>query len=133
MYLHSAEAYNPSDIGAQLANTEPKVNYQVVTGAPSPLTLDNFDQLNGLGGSNIYLTSKVDITTNPQWLYGVRPDSTGKTNGATTCAIIVNDKGNGIVDAFYMYFYAYNWGGKVLGQYLGNHVGDWYVNSPTGF
>lgn len=127
MYLHSADAYYPSDVGAQVTNTEPEINYETVVGAPSPLTLDNLDQLNGLGSSEIYLTSRTDITTNPSWLYGVKPDSTGKIVGATPCVIIVNDHGDGTVDAFYMYFYAYNWGGKVLGRNLGNHVGDWYI------
>jgi hypothetical protein len=108
VYLYSGEEYFPSDIGAQVSNTQPEINYEVVSGAPSPLTLDNLDSLNALGGSSIYLTSKVD-TTNPQpeWLKGVVPDSTGKTNGAVSCSIIVNDYGNGTVDAFYMYFYAY--------------------------
>jgi len=98
----------PSDIGAQVANTKPEINYTVVSGAPSPLTLNNLDSLNSLGGSSIYLTSIEDTTTSPQpeWLHGVTPDSTGKTNGAVSCSIIVNDYGNGTVDAFYMYFYA---------------------------
>jgi hypothetical protein len=55
------------------------------------------------------------VTQTPDWIKGTKPDATGKTNGATTAAVIVNDKGNGNVDAFYMYFYAYNWGGEVLG------------------
>lgn len=87
-----------------------------------------------MGGTAIYLTSKDDITTNPAWLNGLIPDSSGSTGG-TTAAVIVNDKGNGTVDAFYMYFYSYNWGGLVtvpvldlsIGNY-GDHVGDWEHN-----
>jgi hypothetical protein len=113
----------PSDISAQLANTQPQHDFKAVPG-PSPLTLDNLNQLNS--ADTAWLTSKVDITTNPAWLNGVKPDATGKTNDAVTAAIIVNDHGGGNVDAFYMYFYAYNYGGEVFGENLGNHVGDWY-------
>ncbi|TVY24499.1 putative vacuolar protein sorting-associated protein [Lachnellula hyalina] len=118
---------NTYDLGAQIANTQPEIDYEVVEGAPSPLTLDNLDSLNALNGSNIYLTSIESTTSNPQpeWLKGVVPDSTGKTNGAVSCSIVVNDYGNGTVDAFYMYFYAYNWGGKVIGLNFDDHVGDW--------
>lgn len=108
VYLHSTEVYFPSDIGAQVANTQPEINYQVVPGAPNPLTLNNLDSLNALGGNSIYLNSIDDTTSNPQpqWLKGVVPDSNGKTNDAVSCTIIVNDYQNGTVDAYYMYFYA---------------------------
>ena len=92
------------------------------------MTLSNLDALNPLGGTNVYLTSVDDITKNPAWLRGVEPDSTGKTNSATSCAIVVNDHGSGEVDVFYMYFYAYNRGNVVLGQEIGDHVGDWEHN-----
>ena len=118
----------PSDIGTQLAHTKPEDNFTVVANAPSPLTLDNLNTLNGLDGANIYLTSVDDITQNPAWLNGVAPDSTGKTNGAVSTAIIVNDHGSGLVDVFYMYFYAYNRGNVLLGQEVGDHVGDWEHN-----
>ncbi|OCK80769.1 hypothetical protein K432DRAFT_296964 [Lepidopterella palustris CBS 459.81] len=128
VYLHSQEKYFPSDISAQLSssNTQPEANFTVVSGASSPLTLDNLNELNSFG--TVYLTSKVDITTNPAWLNGVVPDSSGKTENAVPCAIIVNDHGSGNVDAFYMYFYAFNWGGVVLKQQFGDHVGDWEHN-----
>ena len=90
---------------------------------PNPLTLTNLNQLNALGGTSVYLTSNVDITTRPAWLNGIKPDGSGKSGDAVSCAIITNDHGNGEVDAFYMYFYAYNWGGVVLGQLVDDHVG----------
>jgi hypothetical protein len=114
----------PTDIKVFLDNTTPKVNFNEVSGPSKPLTQDNLNQL----GSDVYLTSNDDVTKNPSWIKGTKPDSNGKTNNAITAAVIVNDKGNGNVDAFYMYFYAYNYGGEVLGWSalnFGNHVGDW--------
>ncbi|KAI9766301.1 MAG: hypothetical protein M1835_007212 [Candelina submexicana] len=132
VWLQSQDPYLPSDIGAQLLHTKPEVNYAPVQGAPSPLTLDNLDSLNALGNTSVYLTSQDDINMNPSWLNGVAPDASGKTNGAVSCVIVVNDKGGGNVDAFYFYFYAYNQGNYVdflfVHQELGDHVGDWEHN-----
>lgn len=100
----------PSDIGAQLQHTTPKVKFASVANAPQTLTLDNLDSLNSLAenAQDIYLTSNDDVTKDPAWLKGVAPNpTTGKTEGAVSSVIIVNDRGSGQVDAFYMYFYAY--------------------------
>jgi hypothetical protein len=129
-YLDTAEEYFPSDIAAQISNTHPVVNNTKIDSLPS-LTVSNLDVLNKYGkhGRNVYLTSDVDITTPPSWLTGVVPNSsTGKTSKAVSCAIITNDKGSGLVDAFYFYFYAYNQGNTVLGRELGDHIGDWEHN-----
>lgn len=128
VWLQSQDPYFPSDIGAQLSHTKPEINFAAVNGAPNPLTLDNLASLNNLGGSKIFLTSVDDITKNPAWLKGVKPDANGKTNGATSATVVVNDHGAGNVDAFYFYFYAYNQGNTVFGQELGDHVGDWEHN-----
>lgn len=130
IWLHKDESYNPSDISNQVSNTRPSINLTAIKDLPSPLTLENLDSLNKYGnsGMNVYLTSIVDVTTAPQWLGGVAPDSTGKTNGAVSCAVIINDHGKGWVDVFYMYFYAYNLGNTVFGQELGDHIGDWEHN-----
>lgn len=39
--------------------------------------------------------------------------------------LVLVDKGQGIIDAFWFYFYSYNLGTTVLGIRFGNHVGDW--------
>jgi len=39
--------------------------------------------------------------------------------------LVVVDKGHGVVDAFWFYFYSYNRGNAVLNVRFGNHVGDW--------
>lgn len=100
----------PSDLQTHIVHTTPRVDFNTVSG-PSPLDLNNLNAL----GSNVYLTSNDDVTKNPTWLKGIRPDQSGKTNDGITASIIVNDKGNGNVDAFYMTFYSYNWGGLVAG------------------
>jgi hypothetical protein len=106
-----------------LDNTTPEVDFEKVNGTAARLTLDNLDSLNDMGGSSVYLTSNDDITTFPEWLKGEKPDDDGKTEDVTN-VVITYDHGDGTVDAFYMFFYAYDWGGSVLGQNVGNHVGD---------
>lgn len=124
VYLYSKEAYLPSDIGSQLAHTVPCNGATPLPASqiPHTLTLANLDQLNDSAdeGTNVFLKSTVDITTHPSWLRGVLPDKAGRVHGAKTCCVIVADKGNGIVDAFWMFFYAYNYGGVVLEMNLGN-------------
>jgi len=130
VWLDEQEQYFPSDIYAQVENTHPALNLTPITNAPEPLTLENLHDLNFFGnnGSNVFLTSNIDVTEDPKWLDGVVPNSAGKTTNAVSAAIIVNDHGDGLVDAFYMYFYAYNMGNTVLFQELGDHIGDWEHN-----
>lgn len=47
----------------------------------------------------------------------------GRSNAPAV--LLVLDKGNGIVDAFWFYFYSFNLGNVVLNVRFGNHVGDW--------
>ncbi|KAF3045794.1 hypothetical protein E8E11_007871 [Didymella keratinophila] len=89
------------------------------------LDLENLNRLNSLGadqGKNVYLTSRDEITSSPHWLKGAQDfEATDPRTGA----VIIVEKGKGVVDVFYFVFWAYNYGGDVLGQNLGNHVGDW--------
>lgn len=107
VWLHSQDAYRPGDLQAQLDHTTPEVNWTDVQDAPSPLTLNNLDQLNNLGNTSVYLTSHEGIDANPEpvWFRGITPDAEGRIGNATGCAIIVVDHGKGTVDAFYFYFY----------------------------
>lgn len=95
-----------------------------VDDAPSPLSLDNLGQLNK-DGADVFLATNDDFTTGPEWIKGVVPDSNGQAGDTFSNAIVVHDRGNGAVDAFYFYFYGYNQGNTVLFQELGDHVGDW--------
>ncbi|KAH8809293.1 hypothetical protein F5884DRAFT_753778 [Xylogone sp. PMI_703] len=136
VFLDQNEAFFPSDIGAQVSNTSPEVNFTTPSNIPPNLSLDDLDVINSLDNCvdtqscNIFLTSKTDITKNPPYLTGVIPDTTSfETVGAISCAVIVHDHGNSIVDAFYMYFYAFNQGLQIIGQVQGDHVGDWEHNA----
>ena len=90
VWLASTDGYFPSDISAHLTHVKPQVDFKPVDGAPSPLDLNNLNQLNDKGGTSVYLTSVEDVSKNPSWLAGVKPDASGKINGATPCTVIVS-------------------------------------------
>ena len=130
VYLAQGEQYYPSDIGQQLVHTIPYVNYTAIPDPPSPLTLDNLNQLNNYGnnGAYVYLQSIEGAASNAGWFKGVIPDGSGRTENAISSVIITVNHGSGLLDAFYFYFYAFNMGNMILGSpYLifGDHVGDW--------
>ncbi|TGJ78586.1 hypothetical protein E0Z10_g10179 [Xylaria hypoxylon] len=52
-----------------------------------------------------------------------KPNEEGYSGAPATLVLV--DKGSGIVDAFWFFFYSYNLGQTVLGTRYGNHVGDW--------
>lgn len=53
-----------------------------------------------------------------------KPDPISGRSPAPVILVMV-DKGHGIIDAFWFYFYSYNLGTTVLNIRFGNHVGDW--------
>lgn len=75
---------------------------------------------------DLYMTSNEDFSRNPSWLIGSQPEyGTGLLKDAPAILLIV-DKGNGWVDAFWFYFYPFNWGPYIMGYGpWGNHLGDW--------
>lgn len=52
-----------------------------------------------------------------------KPDPSGYSTAPAVLVLV--DKGSGIVDAFWFFFYSYNLGQTVLKIRFGNHVGDW--------
>lgn len=126
VFLDSKDKYFPSDLATHLKNTHAEVNFKSVEGAPEILTLENLGSLNKSGGANVYLTSNEDVTTLPTFLTAHPPDpKTLATTDAKSSAIILVDKGDGVTDAFYMYFYTFNQGPTFAGHELGDHLGDW--------
>ena len=107
VWLHSEDRYRPSGIAEHLNHVVPKVDYEEISGVQEPLTLDNLDQLNALGNESVYLTSVEGIDANPQpdWLFGADIDGSGQASD-TSSIIVVNDHGDGEVDAFYFYYYS---------------------------
>lgn len=83
------------------------------TPSPSPTTLSQFDLK--AHQSAIQTRDKLQLS---------KRDTKGGRSKAPAVLIVV-DKGNGIIDAFWFYFYSFNQGTKVLNIRFGNHVGDW--------
>ncbi|RKF77348.1 putative vacuolar protein sorting-associated protein TDA6 [Golovinomyces cichoracearum] len=79
---------------------------------------DNFSNATrkiDLRRSQIYTSSSLTSST-PRYPSGY--------SRAPSILVIV-DKGSGVVDAFWFYFYSYNLGTTVFNIRFGNHVGDW--------
>jgi hypothetical protein len=54
----------------------------------------------------------------------IHDDAAGGRSDAPAILVVI-DKGNGIIDAFWFYFYSFNLGNTVVNVRFGNHVGDW--------
>lgn len=151
VHLHSEELYWPSDMQEHLKHITPTVQYDVVDEEyrhPGLNDLLDLNKLDGERGWKLYLQSNDDVMDMPAWLtseYGIpvfpdddenKEDVThgnmepkrnytvgGRSSGPAVLMVI--DKGNGVVDAMWHFFYSYNLGNGVFGIRFGNHVGDW--------
>lgn len=136
VHLYSEERYWPSDIN----DFVPHFHLQDATGdrVSTPVTLSINDLKstyektlkNGstvsINSENLFMTSNEKFDDYTEWLMGSQPEyGTGLIKkGAATLFIV--DKGNGWVDAYWFYFYPFNWGPFIMGDGpWGNHVGDW--------
>lgn len=152
VHLFSGEEFWPCDMAEHLEHVTPNLNYTPILSRTQNLNLTNLDDLNEYEkGRFVYLKSDDNVEERPDWLGGQknvpnitlehphnalpqhpradprksreRPSQGGRSD-APAILIVVN-KGHGIVDAFWFYFYSYNLGRKVLNIRFGNHVGDW--------
>jgi len=152
VHLFSGEEFWPCDMAEHLEHVTPNLNYTPILSQNQNLNLTNLDDLNEYNkGRFVYLKSDDNVEERPDWLGGQKnvpnvtaenPHNTlpqhphsdprilkerplrGGRSDAPAVLIVVN-KGHGIVDAFWFYFYSYNLGRKVLNVRFGNHVGDW--------
>ncbi|KAL8920382.1 MAG: hypothetical protein Q9172_004524 [Xanthocarpia lactea] len=149
VYLHSGEKFWPCDITEHLKHVTPHLNYTPMAAASTGLNLTNLNKLNEYtNGRFVYLTSDDNVEERPDWLEGERniPDDPqelskkvavqrplgiggaaeihGGHSDAPAVLVVIN-KGHGIVDAFWFFFYSYNLGNLVFNVRFGNHIGDW--------
>ncbi|KAL8720430.1 MAG: hypothetical protein Q9225_002720 [Loekoesia sp. 1 TL-2023] len=154
VHLYSGEKFWPCDIAEHLEHVTPNLNYTPMRATSDTLKLTNLDKLNKYDrGRFVYLTSNDDVEERPDWLEGEKnipndpeemynrllrdrkdpqkpmpADGTAQIHGGRSDApavLVVVNKGNGILDAFWFFFYSYNLGNLVFNVRFGNHVGDW--------
>ena len=70
---------------------------------------------------SFHVQTKKSIRSSSEKMFHL---SAGGRSNAPAVMLIV-DKGNDVVDAFWFYFYSYNLGNQVFSVRFGNHVGDW--------
>lgn len=134
VHLYSEERYWPSDVSEFIHNFQITTDDGDVVKPPVLNLKDLTEGFFGQSGQNnmtipskeTYLTSLDDFDSDPRWLLGHTPEyGTGYIKNAPAVLIVV-DKGNGWVDAYWFYFYAFNLGPFIMGYGpWGNHVGDW--------
>lgn len=127
VHLYSEERYMPYDIKKYVSNFHVEYdNGTVIPGTEENMTLEKLGDMPSL--PDIYMTANSDFDADPEWITGSKnsPDlNNGEIRDAPATLLIV-DKGNGWVDAFWFYFYSFNLGPFVMGNGpYGNHVGDW--------
>ena len=150
VHLFSGEQFWPCDIADHLNHVTPNLNYTPIRAQTDNLNLTNLDELNEYdGGRFVYLKSDDNVEERPDWLGGQKnipdepEDATAprhphrkpsdsqrqeppqRGHSSAPAVLVAVNKGHGIVDAFWFYFYSYNLGNVVLNIRFGNHVGDW--------
>ena len=103
-YLHSSEQYWPSDVASHLTKVTPQIDFKTVGPTPTLQTLSSLT-------NNVSLTANDNILKhNTPFFTSVngKPADSGLSGAPGT--IIVVEKSGGIVDAFYFYFYSWNYG-----------------------
>ncbi len=146
VHLYSGEEFWPCDIAKHLHHTMPYLNYTPLDFGTRRVNLSGLDDLN-IYKREVYLTSDDNVENRPDWLGGRKnipegPEqcklrrslSQSQSRDEDSCpggrsdapaTLIVVPKEDGVVDAFWFFFYSYNLGNKVLRVRFGNHVGDW--------
>jgi hypothetical protein len=142
VHLFSGEQFWPCDMAEHLVHTSPYANYTLIRSMENDRTLDNLDGLNKYA-PYVYLQSEDNVEERPDWLVGNQnipssPEDTSRISAkgpdglqslggysSAPAVLIVVPKEDGIVDAFWFYFYSFNLGNSVLNVRFGNHVGDW--------
>lgn len=132
----------PSDILTHVLHIAPWVNFDPIPEITTSLDLNNLSILNNYGksGEDVFLTSLDDVSILPDWVLGETPDATGSLHNSTACAVVVVERTEADLDAFYFYFYSWNEGADIEqvlpplnrlfpdskpGDHFGNHLGDW--------
>ena len=125
VHLYSEERYWPYDIAdfVEHFHATYKNGTRVTNDKLNISTLGDLPDLR-----SIYLTADEDFDMDPDWITGShnKPSLLSGEIKDAPATLIVVDKGNGWVDAFWFYFYSFNLGPFVMGSGpYGNHVGDW--------
>lgn len=136
VHLYSEERYWPADIKDFVTHFHLEDLNGVSINVSHPLTLKDLEQSYNISSGNgsfvsvdserLFMTSNEKFDGDTEWLFGFLPEyGTGRIKRAPAVLFIV-DKGNGWVDAYWFYFYPFNWGPYIMGYGpWGNHVGDW--------
>lgn len=134
VHLFSGEQFGPCSTSEHLEHVQPYVNWRPLDSDRERYNVTNLNELNK-HRRGLFLTSDDNVEDRPDWLGGQTniPEEPKKHKGEdpvggrsdAPVTMIAVDKGNGVVDAFYHFFYCYNLGNKVLNVRWGNHVGDW--------
>ncbi|AMD19829.1 HCL322Cp [Eremothecium sinecaudum] len=126
LHLYSEETYLPGDIADFVKNVEIRnSNGDLLKEGPLDIEVD-FAEFTGKISQEVYLTSLSDFDKDPPWILGHRPDYGTGFIAKAPAILIVADKGNGWVDAFWFYFYPFNLGPFITGiGPWGSHLGDW--------
>lgn len=140
VFLYSEERYMPYNIEKYVQNFKPtwRNGTTINIDGKDPedpdyktqkLHLRDLEKLpNSTPDEMVFLTSLQDFDKDPEFITGkhnIPNYYTGEIQDAPA-VLIVTDKGNGWVDAYWFYFYSFNLGPFVMGfGPFGDHVGDW--------